>query len=95
VNDTQLLGLTLSKQIEQAAQRELELLRENAALREDAITLCEIIDRADSAAWRNGNTHPDTGGPDEGEILMSNLYSPLRAKYLRAAIDAARKEAQP
>jgi hypothetical protein len=35
VNDTQLLGLTLSKQIEQAAQRELELLRENAALRAD------------------------------------------------------------
>lgn len=35
MSDTQLLGLTLSKQIEQAAQRELELLRENAALRED------------------------------------------------------------
>ena len=35
MSDTQFLGLTLSKQIEQAAQRELELLRENAALRAD------------------------------------------------------------
>lgn len=62
-----------------------ELEREIARLREDAATLCSIIDHADPTAWHNGNTHPDRDGPDEGAMLMSQLYSPLRAEYARAA----------
>lgn len=52
-------------------------------LERDAATLCEIIDHASPNAWDNGNTHPDGHGPDEGSILMSRLYSPLREKYAR------------
>lgn len=57
-----------------------------AALRADAAILCGIIDHANPGAWSNGNTFPDGHGSDEGEVMMSNIYSPLRAKYVRAPV---------
>lgn len=58
-----------------------ELERENAKLREDINALIEIIDHANNGAWSNGNTHPDGFGPDEGEVLMSQLFSPIWERY--------------
>jgi len=54
---------------------------ENVELRADIITLLEVIDCANPKAWANGVTPPDRDGPDEGEILMSRLVSPLFEKY--------------
>jgi hypothetical protein len=87
VNDTQLLGLTLSKQIEQAAQRELELLRENAALRADK-------ERMD---WLAENTEITIKKVVSGFLIFEHneiIWSEDKGK-LREKIDAARKEAKP
>lgn len=77
--------------VHSSVARELE--RENAALREDIKTLCEIIDHANPSAWENGNTHPDGYGPDEGTVMMEQLYGPLWHKYMQPVI-AARNEVQ-
>jgi hypothetical protein len=70
-----------------------KLERENAALRKIADDAIMLIEHANPDAWNNGNTHPDGFGPDEGAVMASRFYSSLLDT--RAAIDAARKEAQP
>jgi hypothetical protein len=76
---------------EVAKNKKLE--RENAALRKIADDAIMLIEHANPDAWNNGNTHPDGFGPDEGAVMASRFYSSLLDT--RAAIDAARKEAQP
>lgn len=64
-----------------AATKRLEILqryRDKAAkLRTIVDSLFGIINRANPGAFTNGNTHPDGGGPDEGEVLTGQHLSQL------------------
>jgi len=82
--------------LSQVKHLEVELTHlheENAALRKIADDAIMMIEHANPNAWDNGNTHPDGFGSDEGAVMSSRFYRSLLDA--RAAIDAARKEAQP